>query len=294
MKKNQRNRKENKWLLIFTLPALILFTLFVVYPFFMGIGYSAYDWDGVSPEKIFVGLKNYKSMFVNKHFLGALWFTVRFTVVTVITQNLGALVIANLLDNVRKGKNLLRGIFFVPNVLSGVIVAFIWSFIFTKVLPSISEVTGIKALGISWFSQSQTAFWATVIVAFWLGTGYLTVIYLAGLSTLDTNVLEAARMDGANAVQMLFRIKTPLILPSVIVGIFLVTMNGLKQFEIVFLMTGGGPYRSTETLALLSYNTAYSKHNFGQATAQAIILFVLVAVVTMIQLVVLKDKEVET
>ena len=287
-------RRENKWLIIFCIPALILFTAFVVWPFIMGINYSLYDWDGVSPDKLFVGLDNYKEMFTNKHFLDALWFTVRFTVVTVITQNLGALIIANLLDNTRHCRNLLRGVFFVPNVLSGVIVAFIWTFIFTKVLPSFSEMTGLDFLGISWFNQSGTAFWATVIVAFWLGTGYLAVIYLAGLSTLDTNLLEAAKIDGANAVQMLFKIKTPLILPSVIVGIFLVTMNGLKQFEIVFLMTGGGPYRSTETLALLSYNTAYQKHNFGEATAQAIILFVLVAAVTMIQLLVLKDKEVES
>ncbi|MBS6196337.1 MAG: sugar ABC transporter permease [Clostridiales bacterium] len=287
MKTNKRQRKENMWLLAFAAPALILFSVFVVYPFFMGINYSFYDWDGVSPERIFVGLKNYASLFKSKYFVNAMLFTIKFTVVTVITQNLGALIIANLLDNTRKCKNFLRGVFFVPNVLSGVIVAFIWSFIFTKVLPSL----GMK---LSWFSQADTAFWATVIVAFWLGTGYLTVVYLAGLSTVDTNIIEAALIDGANPWQMLFKIKTPLIMPSIIIGIFLVTMNGLKQFEIVFLMTSGGPYRSTETLALLSYNTAYAKHNFGQATAQAVVLFILVAVVTLIQLVVLKDKEVES
>lgn len=294
MKSKSRNRKENLWLVIFSAPALLLFTVFVVYPFFKGIHYSLYDWDGISPDRIFVGMENYFSLFQSKHFLNALWFTVRFTVITVITQNLGALIIANLLDNIRHCKNFLRGIFFVPNVLSGVIVAFIWGFIFTKVLPSLGTKTGLPFLQISWFSQAGTAYWATVIVAFWLGTGYLTVIYLAGLSTLDTNVIEAARMEGANPMQMLFRIKTPLILPSIIVGIFLVTMNGLKQFDIVFLMTGGGPYRSTETLALLSYNTAYAKHNFGEATAQAIVLFLLVALVTFLQLVVLKEKEVES
>lgn len=294
MKAKNLQKRENMWLVLFAMPALILFTTFVVYPFISGVHYSLFDWDGISPDKVFVGMDNYGKLLTNKNFLSSLWFTIKFTVVTVITQNLGALIIANLLDNTVKMKNLLRGIFFVPNVLSGVIVAFIWGFIFTKVLPAVSQQTGLEFLGVSWFSQAGTAFWSTIIVAFWLGTGYLTVIYLAGLSTVDTNVVEAARIDGANPWQMLFRIKAPLILPSVIVGIFLVTMNGLKQFEIVFLMTGGGPYRSTETLALLSYNTAYQRHNFGQATAQAIVLFVLVAAVTMVQLITLKGKEVES
>lgn len=294
MKINKRNIKENLWLVAFCIPALTLFTLFVVYPFLMGLSYSLYDWDGISPDKIYVGIENYKKLFMSKYFKAALLFTVKFTVLTVVTQNLGALIIANLLDNTKKFRGFLRGIFFVPNVLSGVIVAFIWGFIFTKVLPSLSQKMGLAFLDISWFSHAGTAFWATIMVAFWLGTGYLTVIYLAGLSTVDTNVVEAALIDGANAVQMLFKIKTPLIMPSIIVGLFLVTMNGLKQFEIVFLMTGGGPYRSTETLALLSYNTAYVKHNFGQATAQAVILFLLVAAVTMTQVIVLKKKEVES
>lgn len=294
MKNKKKTRRENLWLIAFCIPALVLFTLFVVFPFIMGLNYSLYDWDGISPDKIYVGMENYKKLFTSKYFLQALLFTTKFTVVTVVTQNLGALIIANLLDNTVKFKNFLRGIFFVPNVLSGVIVAFIWGFIFTKVLPSLAQQTGWSFLEISWFSQSNTSFWATVIVAFWLGTGYLTVVYLAGLSTVDTNVVEAALIDGANPIQMLFRIKTPLIMPSIIIGLFLVTMNGLKQFEIVFLMTGGGPYRSTETLALLSYNTAYSRHSFGQATAQAVILFILVAVVTMTQVIVLKKKEVES
>lgn len=290
----KKNVKENFWLMVFVLPALVLFSLFVVYPFISGIHYSLYDWDGISPEKLFVGIGNYKKLFTDKHFLSALWFTIKFTILTVITQNLGALIIASLLDSITKFNGFLRGVFFIPNVLSGVIVAFIWGFIFTKVLPSIGQQTGLDFLGTSWFSQSDTAFWSTIIVSFWLGTGYLTVVYLAGLSTVDTNVIESAKLDGVNPLQMLFKIKVPLILPSIIVGIFLITMNGLKQFEIVFLMTGGGPYRSTETLALLSYNTAYQKNNFGQATAQAIILFVLVAVVTTLQLTVLKGKEVES
>ncbi len=293
MKKRIIGKRENFWLMVFVLPALVLFSIFVVYPFISGVHYSFYDWDGISPEKLYVGMENYKKLFTDKHFLDALWFTVKFTVLTVITQNLGALLIASLLDSVKRFQGFLRGVFFIPNVLSGVIVAFIWGFIFTKVLPAIGEGTGLSFLNVSWFSQSQTAFWSTIIVSFWLGTGYLTVVYLAGLSTVDTNVIESAKLDGVNPVQMLFRIKVPLIWPSIIVGLFLITMNGLKQFEIVFLMTGGGPYRSTETLALLSYNTAYQKNNFGQATAQAIILFALVAVVTSIQLAVLKRKEVE-
>ncbi len=287
-------RNENLWLIAFVLPAAVLFTIFVVYPFFSGVQYSFFDWNGVDPVKTFIGFDNYKVLVNDDRFISALLFTLQFTIVTVITQNLGALIIANLLDNLKKGKNFFRSVFFIPNVLSGVIVSFIWSFIFTKVFPSIGSMTGIEAFNVSWFSEAGLAFWATVIVAFWLGTGYLTVIYLAGLSTVDTNVIEAAQIDGVNAFQMLFRIKAPLIMPSVVIGVFLITMNGLKQFEIVFLMTGGGPYFSTQTLSLLSYNTAYAQQSFGLATAQAIILFLLVAVVTGIQLKVLKSKEVES
>ena len=294
MKKSYMRRKENVWLMIFVLPALMLFSIFVVYPFISGIHYSLYDWDGISPDKLYVGIENYKKLFRDKHFMSALWFTVKFTVLTVITQNFGALIVASLLDSTNRLKGFLRGVFFIPNVLSGVIVAFIWGFIFTKVLPAAGQQMGMELLERSWFSQSGTAFWSTIIVSFWLGTGYLTVIYLAGLSTVDANVVESAMLDGISPLQMLFRIKVPLILPSIIVGVFLITMNGLKQFEIVFLMTGGGPYRSTETLALLSYNTAYQTNNFGQAIAQAIIMFVLVAIVTTVQLAVLKGKEVES
>lgn len=286
--------RQNRIMLLFCLPALLLFTVFVVVPFFMGLDYSFYDWDGISPERAFVGIKNYIGFFTNKHSIHALIFTLQFTAVTVLSQNIGAIIIANLLDTIKRGGNLFKGIFFVPNVLSGVIVAFIWSFIFTKALPSMSEQTGLRFLGISWFNNSTTAFWATVIVAFWIGTGYLVIIYLAGLNTIDTNILEAARLDGANPVQMLYRIKMPLIMQSVIIGLFLVTMNGVKQFEIVFLMTQGGPYRSTETLALLSYNTAYARNNFGQATAQAVVLFILCTVITLAQVLLLKNKEVES
>ena len=123
MKKSYIRRKENVWLMIFVLPALMLFSIFVVYPFISGIHYSLYDWDGISPDKLYVGIENYKKLFRDKHFMSALWFTV--TVLTVTTQNFGALIVASLLDSTNRLKGFLRGVFFIPNVLSGVIVAFI-------------------------------------------------------------------------------------------------------------------------------------------------------------------------
>lgn len=280
-------------MLLFVLPALILFSVFVIYPFIMGIQYSFLDWDGVNPVKTYVGFKNYTKLFSNKEFGKSLSYTIRYTLLTVITQNLGALIVANLINSVRIGRSFFKGIFFIPNVLSGVIVSFLWGFIFTKVLPSIAQVPGFGFLNISWFSDDVAAFWATVIVAFWLGVGYLTIIYLAGLNSIDNTVLEAAMIDGANAFHMLFRVKMPLIMQSVIIGIFMITMNGLKSFEISFLLTQGGPFKSTQSLALLSYNTAYQRHNYGLATAQAIILFAIVLVVTMIEVITLKSREVE-
>ena len=189
MKKFESSWNKNRSMLLFVLPALILFTTFVVYPFFSGIIYSLHDWDGISPDMKYVGFENYTKIFKNDRFLSALWFTVKFTIVTVITQNLGALIISNLLDNVRKFRNLLRGLFFLPNILPGVVVSFIWVFLFTKVLPYMAKNTGLDFLGISWFSDANSAFWATIIVSFWLGTGYLTIIYLAGLTTIDKSVI---------------------------------------------------------------------------------------------------------
>lgn len=294
MKKNKQARKENIRLLLFTLPALLLFTIFLVYPFFKGLHYSLHNWDGISPTMEYVGLKNYTKLFTNKKFFSALIFSAKFCIVAVISQNMGALIIANLLDNMRKGRNFFRSVFFIPNVLSGVIVAFLWRFIFAKVLPDLGAKTGWEFLNVSWFSDGNLAFGATVIVAFWLGTGYLTVIYLSGLSTLDQNVVESAQLEGANAWQMLYYIKTPLIFPSIVIGVFMVTMNSLKQFDIVFMLTGGGPYDSTLSLALLSYVTAYSRKNYGQATAQAMIMFLLVMAVTGIELLIMKKREVES
>lgn len=297
MKKNVSLGKKlhgNRSLLMFAWPAILLYVVFIFFPFLQGIYYSFTDWDGMSVWGEWVGLANYQKIFSNSgEFVDSLLFTLKFGIVTVVFQNVGAILLATALDRVMRGKNFFRTIFFMPNVLAAVVVAFTWNFVFTKGFSALYEITGLEFLHWSWFGSSNLAFWVLVIVAQWLGMGYLMIIYVAGLQNIPRQYVEAARIDGAGAWKLFFKIKIPFLMPSIVIGVFTVTMNSIRQFDLVFLMTSGGPYQSTETLAFKVYQTAYNAFEFGEASAQAVIMFLLVAVVTFAEVAFMKRKEIE-
>lgn len=294
MKRLVRKQRDNISLLKFLLPALILYALFVVYPFIKGLYYSFTDWDGMSQEAGWVGLKNYTKIFRDKDFLHTLAFTFRFTITTVVMQNVGALLLAVGLDSIAgKYRNTLRGVFYLPNIIAQSVVGFIWTFVFTKGFEGLYKVFGFEFLNWSWFGDGTLAFWVIVTVSNWIGIGYLMIIYIAGLQGIPENYLEASVIDGASPIQQFFKIKLPFIMPSIVIGIFTITMYGLRQFELVFFLTMGKPYNQTETLAFMIYQTAYNLYKFGESSAQAVVLLALSIIITVCEVYFLKKREVE-
>ncbi|RKP51512.1 sugar ABC transporter permease [Cohnella endophytica] len=279
---------------VFVGPALLVYAAIMVLPLLLGIYYSFSDWNGVSSHIDWVGLKNYKTIFTDDPGFGrSFWFTARFTVSVVIISNAIGFAIAYVLSKPLKTRNMLRTVFFMPNVLGGLLLGFIWQFIFTRSFSAIGQATDIGFFNLSWLGTEATAFWALVIVSVWQGAGYLMVIYIAGLTNVPSDMLEAASIDGATGMQTLRHIVLPLIMPAVTICLFLSISWAFKSFDLNFSLTQGGPYKSTESVAMNIYYEAFKSNRYGLGTAKAVIFFVVVTVITMIQLSMTKKKEVE-
>lgn len=290
------NRKGSEWLqqIVFVGPALVFFVIIIVLPFLLGMYYSFTDWNGVSGVVTWVGLANFKTIFTNdQDFWASFWFTVRFTIVGVIIINLVGFLLAFLLTRPLKLRNPLRTIFFMPNVIGGLLLGFIWQFIFVKGFAALGDLTHLGLFQLPWLGDATTGFWGIIIVFAWQAAGYLMVIYIAALSNVPKELLEAAHIDGASPWQMLRSVIVPLIMPAVTVCLFLAISWSFKMFDLNLSLTKGGPFRSTESLALNIYNEAFQNNRYGLGTAKALLFFVIVAVVTSIQVRITKSKEVE-
>lgn len=280
--------------LFFVGPAVLFFGLVMIIPFLMGMYYSFTDWNGVSGNVSWVGFDNFKNIFTNDpDFWSSFWFTVRFTVLGVILTNVVGFFLAYLLTKPLKTRNMLRTIFFMPNVIGGLLLGFIWQFIFIKGFATLGDLTGWSFFNLPWLGDATTGFWAIVMVFVWQSSGYLMVIYIASLSNVSKEVLEAADIDGASRFQVLRNIIVPLIMPAVTIGLFLAISWSFKMFDLNLSLTKGGPFKSTESVAMNIYNEAFLNNRYGLGTAKALLFFVIVAVITMIQVRVTKSKEVE-
>ncbi|MEK4853493.1 sugar ABC transporter permease [Paenibacillus sp. FSL H7-0756] len=275
-------------------PALLFFTLIMIIPFLMGMYYSFTDWNGVSGNVSWVGFENFKSIFTNdRDFWSSFWFTVRFTVLGVILTNIVGFFLAYLLTKPLKTRNMLRTIFFMPNVIGGLLLGFIWQFIFIKGFATMGDLTGLSFFNLPWLGDATTGFWAIVMVFIWQSSGYLMVIYIASLSNVSKEVLEAAEIDGASRMQVLRNIILPLIMPAVTIGLFLAISWSFKMFDLNLSLTKGGPFKSTESVAMNIYNEAFLNNRYGLGTAKALLFFLIVALITVIQVRITKSKEVE-
>ncbi len=255
----------------------------------------------------FIGFGNYKEIFTSdtrflpsiekkysekkgraeyKITLGAVGFTLVFTFFNVIFTNLIALFLALALDTKTRSKNILRSLFFMPNVLSLVIVAFIWSFIF-------KAIAKIPILNIGWLGDPGIAPFSVIMVQVWQGCGYVMLIYLAGLQNIPSDILEVADIDGANGIDKFFKITLPLLLPSFTIALFLTITNSLRCFDIIWVLTNGGPGYATTPIVVDIYNNAFAQNRFGYGTAKAVLLCLIIVAVTVIQLSLMKKKEVE-
>lgn len=280
--------------MFFVGPAALFFVLIMVIPFLMGMYYSFTDWNGVSGNVAWVGLDNFSAIFTNDpDFWSSFWFTVRFTVLGVVLTNVVGFFLAYFLTKPLKTRNMLRTIFFMPNVIGGLLLGFIWQFIFIKGFATMGELTGWSFFQLPWLGDATTGFWAIVLVFIWQSSGYLMVIYIASLSNVSQEVLEAAEIDGAKRGQVLRSIILPLIMPAVTVCLFLAISWSFKMFDLNLSLTKGGPFKSTESVAMNIYNEAFLNNRYGLGTAKALLFFVIVAIITLVQVRLTKSKEVE-
>lgn len=273
-----------KYFPVFVLPTLIAFLIAFVIPFVLGIFLSFTEFTTILDAQ-WVGISNYLKAFSNDDFLNALWFTVKFTVVSVISVNLIAFFLANLLTKGLKGTNLFRTVFFMPNLIGGIVLGYIWQLIINGVL---------KFFGVTITYDPDYGFWGLVILLNWQLIGYMMVIYIAGLQNIPTDLQEAAKVDGAGRWQTLKNVTLPLVMPSVTICTFLTLTNSFKLFDQNLALTAGAPSGQTSMLALDIYNTFYSKVGWeGVGQAKAVVFFLIVAVISFTQLILTRKKEVE-
>lgn len=286
-------KQSRKIFWIFLLPSLCSFILVVVVPLIMGLFYSLTDWNGISQEINFIGFDNYKKiLFDDPEFLDSFWFTLKYAVVEVLIVNVAAMTLALFITSKHMPfKNFFKGTFFLPNLIGGILLGFIWQFIFTKGFSSLAETFGIYFLD-NWLSTTETGFWGLIIVNSWQSIGYMMLIYTAGLMAIPEDVVEASELDGATGWKKFRHITLPLIMPSVTVGLFMNVAGAFKVYDQNLSLTAGGPYNSTQMISMNLYNTAYAYQELGRAQAKAVIFLVIVGCIAFTQLYFTKRKEV--
>ena len=275
-----------KYFALFVLPTLIAFTLFFIVPFIMGIVLSFCKFTTVTNAH-WVGIANYVKAFSNKDFMNALLFTVKFTVVSVITINVISFALAYGLTRGLKGTNIFRTIFFMPNLIGGIVLGYIWQLLINGVLAHFN---------VTITADPKYGFWGMVILTNWQLIGYMMIIYIAGLNNVSPDLVEAAQIDGATSRQILFKIKLPMIMPSVTICTFLTLTNGFKMFDQNLSLTGGDPGKQSQLLALNIYDTFYARSGpqwKGIGQAKAVVFFILVVAIALIQLKATSSKEVQ-
>ncbi|MGO9409440.1 MAG: carbohydrate ABC transporter permease [Spirochaetia bacterium] len=277
-----------------TAPAVIAILLFVEIPFLMSITYSFTKWNGLDKVAKFIGLANYKELLTaDPAFGSSLAFTIVFTVVTVVAINAIALFLAVILDTKIRGKNVLRAAFYIPNIISLIVIGYVWRFIFSRGFDSLGSLTHMGIFQLSWLGDPHLVFFSVALVSVWQSIGFYLVIYIAGLQTVPRELLEAAIIDGTSPVSRFFRVTLPLIIPSVTVAVFYSVSNALKTFDVIFSLTFGGPGTASTSIALDIYKTAFSDDRFGYGSAKSVVLFLLILVVTVTQLNAFKRREVQ-
>jgi len=284
---------NKKTFYIFTGPILIAFFMVVLIPLIIGVYYSFTEWNGRMDQiPNFIGFKNYIDIIKDEGFRKAFFFTAKFTIVSVIVINTIGFSLALLVTKKLKISNFMRTIFFMPNLIGGLILGFIWQFIFMGVFQYISEITGWTFFA-GWLSNANTGFWGLVIIMTWQMSGYLMIIYIAALQNIPKSLIEAAEIDGASGWAKTRHIIFPMVAPAFTISMFLTLANSFKLFDQNLSLTNGGPGGATEMLALNIYKTAYTFTNYGEAQAKAVVFFLLVAAITMVQVYTNKKKEVE-
>ena len=298
-----RYRKDKIVFWLFLAPALIAFLVVVVIPFFMGVYFSMTDWTAIAGEKAnWVGLSNYKEMFSDIAFQYSFIRTVLFTLLSAVIINAVSLGLAIMVTRDIKLRNIFRAGFFLPNLIGGLVLGYIWQFIFKSIVPSIGAALGISSIEELLILADPNLTLLGLIIAFtWQYAGYIMMIYVAALMNVPQDLIEASSLDGAGFFKKLRHITVPLIAQAFTVSTFLTLVNSFKQYDIIVALTNGGPsdifkeevVNSTELLAVNIYNVAFKYNNMAEGQARAVVFFLILSVASILQVYFNKKREVE-
>ncbi|MCI8531373.1 MAG: sugar ABC transporter permease [Lachnospiraceae bacterium] len=278
--------------LMFAGVSTAVFAAVVIIPFIYGLYLTFTSWDGVSKQKPFVALENYMATFADTAYWQALGRTMIYSVIAVILVNVVAFILAYMVTSGVKGQNFFRAGFFIPNLIGGIVLGYIWKFVFNRAFVALGESLSIGFLSTSWLATTNGAMLCLIIVSVWQYAGYMMLIYVAGFMSVSADVLEAASIDGCNDVQTIWYISVPLMVSSFVQCLFLTITRCFMVYDVNLSLTNGEPFNSSVMGAMHVYNQAFTYKNYGTGQAEALILFIVCAVVGVLQVYVGKKAEV--
>lgn len=270
----------------------VIFAAVVIVPFIYGLYLTFTSWDGVAKQKPFVGLANYISTFADAAYWEALGRTFLYSVIAVVLVNVVAFILAFLVTSGVKGQNFFRAGFFIPNLIGGIVLGYIWKFVFNRAFVALGETLSVGVLSTSWLATTSGAMLCLIIVSVWQYAGYMMLIYVAGFMSVSRDVLEAARIDGCTNMQSIVSISVPLMTASFVQCLFLTITRCFMVYDVNLSLTNGEPFSSSVMAAMHVYNQAFKYKNYGVGQAEALILFIVCAVVGVLQVYIGKKSEV--
>ncbi|MBQ8617055.1 MAG: sugar ABC transporter permease [Clostridia bacterium] len=292
-KMSQSLRKQQLQYLSLVLPGMIIFTIGLIVPMFLSFYYSLTSWNGMTVEKPFIGFDNYVKLVSDPYARSAWWFTIRFTIWNTIIQNVAAIFMAVALDSGIKGQKIMRTIFFVPCLISAVVVGFVWLKLYGNVLPALFKLMGLKSSLAMLLGKEETVLAGLLIANNWQWIGYWMLIYLAALQSIPSDLYEAAKVDGANAVRQFINITLPMLAPALTICIVGITTGSLKVYDLLVASTNGGPGRASTSIIYYTYSTAINGRQYGYGSALTISVVFALLLVAVLQVKVLKKREVQ-
>lgn len=285
MKKSSRESVADRMTnVLFTLPALLLYFVFFIYPVLLGINYSFTDWNGIAKEYTYVGFQNYWNLFKNPFFWQSMRITLMYTLMLVVGVMFLSLVLSLSLNSMKHFQTFTKSIYFVPAMIGGVTIALIFDQIYYRVIPVIGHALGINALSQSPLATTKTALIAIVAVNIWQATAMPTLIFMAGLQSVPGDLYESAMLDGASAWKRFRYITFPYLVPTFTINMVLTIKAGIVTFDYIWALTQGGPSRSTNVIGIMIYNDAFNNMKFSLANAESMVLFLIIAVLSAIQI----------
>ncbi|GIE36088.1 sugar ABC transporter permease [Actinoplanes italicus] len=289
--RSRRGRAAPPWW--FTVPALLLFTFVVLVPSARGVYYAFTDWDGLDPDLAFIGLDNFTAIADDPDALQAIWHTLLVAVAITVLQNGFGLLLALGVNTMIKSRNFLRALLFAPAVIAQIVTAYLWRNLLSPdgAVNSLLSAVGLDSWRQNWLGDPDLALWMIVLVVVWQYAGYSMVIFIAGLQSIPKEIYEAAAIDGSGPIRRFWSVIRPLLAPALTINLMLSIIGGIKLFDQVYALTGGGPGHATDTISTLIYKDAFTLGEFGYSIALAVVLTAIVAIISAGQYAVLNRNE---